>query len=168
MSADRNELHLWPPFRQQFIAALNELNRHLAKNDRPYRAFMSEGFRTRAYQKELWRKGRFTPPIGKQYIVTQRDGYVKRSGHQDSMCGDIAFKVIEVYEFANKVHKIGEVHWSPTLEEWEYWGHCLRAQNLDWGGDWRGWTDKPHGEWPPTDKAAYAEARRWQKDTGLA
>lgn len=156
MGADRDLKHLWPPFRSSFEAALSGLNAWLKTTEfAEWEAFMVEGYRSAAYQNELWRKGRFTKPIGKQYVVTQRDGFLRRSNHQSSCAADIAFR------------NGRKVVFTLSQEVWDKYGHFLRLRKLDWGGDWKSFIDRPHGEWPASDTASYVSARAWQKKEGL-
>lgn len=95
-----------------------------------------EGYRSAAYQRVLYNKGRSTPPLGTRHIVTFRDGYRRRSNHQSGLAADIA------------PVKDGKVWWSCPHEHWSFLGHLARANGLTWGGDWEKLRDMPHIEWP--------------------
>lgn len=112
-----------------------------------------EGFRTAKYQHSLYEQGRTKPGP----IVTMRDGIIKKSNHQTSLAVDfVPFK------------SNGKPDWGVAIEHWAYLGHVARAHGLEWGGDWKKFLDKPHVEWPPSDKATYTAASKWQKANGLA
>ena len=147
MPSDRNLAHLYPPFRAKVEAILADMAAYAAVHMVGYKWIMVEGFRTAKYQHELFLK---KPP------VTHRDGYKRRSNHQSSLAVDIA-------------PQYGHgIDWKCKPEHWEYLGHVARSRGLEWGGDWERFRDFPHLEWPESDKAAYAAARKWQKEQGLA
>lgn len=151
MPADRDLNHLYEPFRTKFVAALETFNEWLYKHRPGCTAKIIEGFRTAEYQHELYAKGRTAP--GK--IVTEKDGYKRRSNHQSSLAADVG-----VFKGKTYVEE-------PDDETNEYWGHCVRAQGLKWGGDWTSLVDCPHAEWPTDDGNTYMAARRWQMLVGL-
>lgn len=150
MPNDRDPQHLFADFRVQYNAVLNDMNAHLAAHHPGFTAKMIEGFRTQAYQQELYAQGRTKP--GK--IVTYRDGVTNRSNHQSSLASDVGiFKGAEYIE-------------EPAQDIVDYYGHCVRAHDLKWGGDWHT-PDQPHAEWPEDDAATYEKAREWQSENGL-
>src|ERR1051325_799225 len=119
MPSDRDPNHLYPPFREKVVKVLEELAKYAEKHMPGYQWKIVEGFRTAAYQNELYQKGRTKPG----QIVTMRDGYKKRSNHQSSCAVDLV------------PFKGNTPTWSVPLEHWAYLGHCARAEGLTWGGD---------------------------------
>lgn len=151
MPADRNLAHLAPGFREKVEAIIKELDRWCSIHRPGTHALMIEGFRTSAYQQELYAKGRTKPGE----IVTYRNGTTNPSNHQSSLAADIVI--------ATRLH--GTINWG-DLEFFAYLGHVARANGLVHGGDWKR-PDLPHIEWPESDKATYKKAREWQKVNGL-
>lgn len=147
--------NLYPEFRQDALSIIEDLNKYLVVHAPEFKAFITEGFRTASYQFSLWQKGRTKKPIGKQYIVTYKDGYVKKSNHQSSMAFDIGFI------------KNNKLSYDVSTDVWNYFGHLIRAKKRKWGGDWTSFKDKPHCEWDTADKESYKKAREWQKANGL-
>lgn len=143
--SDRNLEHLYPAFREKIDLVARDMALYAAKNMVGYKWVMVEGFRTAKYQFSLWKK---------RPKVTNCDGYVRKSNHQSSLAVD--FAPFHGHEF----------DWTGKKEWWEYLGHCARKHGLAWGGDWKN-PDRPHIEWPPSDKKTYADARKWQKQVGL-
>jgi peptidoglycan L-alanyl-D-glutamate endopeptidase CwlK len=96
-----------------------------------------QGVRTAEYQHSLYEQGRTKP--GK--IVTNCDGYEKKSNHQQK--DDGYGHAIDCAFLTN-----GEVDWSDDLP-WSAYGKCAVAVGLRWGGDWTGTlVDRPHVELP--------------------
>lgn len=151
MGADRDLNHLYPAFREKVVAVLADLKAYADKHMPGYAWIVVEGFRTAEYQHSLYEKGRTKPGS----IVTNRDGVKKRSNHQSSLAVDIV------------PARGSSVDWEADAEHWSYLGHVARAHDLEWGGDWKKFVDKPHVEWPESDKPTYAAARKWQKENGL-
>lgn len=147
MGSDRNLQHLYPPFREKVEAIQKELDAYCKKNYKGHRFKLIEGFRTAEYQNSLYRQGRTKP--GKK--VTNCDGYLKKSPHQYGLAVDFW----PFYGFIMS-RSIPEKHW-------EYLGHLYRKYDLDWGGDWESFKDRPHGEWKRTDKVTYAKAFEWTR-----
>jgi len=148
---DRDPNHLYPEFRAKFFSAMEEMANWLSIHKPGYGIQIIEGFRSTARQKELYAQGRTTPGA----IVTQKNGTTNKSNHQSALAADVGiFKGKSYIE-------------DPEARIMDYWGHCLRAQGLVWGGDWKTFKDYPHCEWPTTDKATYAKAKQWMKEQGL-
>lgn len=95
---------------------------------------ISHGLRSAEEQNELYQQGRTKPGN----IVTNVDGYTRRSKHQDGIA-------IDVFAWVD-----GKVSW----EEKYYWmiaGVVLwvaqsRNIKLQWGGHWKSFKDYPHFE----------------------
>ncbi len=149
MPSDRNELHLYPAFRTKVRTILQELQLYARAHMPGYEWKLIEGFRDAKYQHELFQKGRTVPPIGPGHIVTNCDGYKKRSKHQSSLAADII------------PFKGGTPQWNAALEHWAYLGHLARKHGLEWGGDWQGLRDLPHIQWQQTDAPVYQAAAAW-------
>lgn len=147
MSQDRDQMHLAPKFRAAYAKALSEFNAWLSVHRPGLSAKLIEGFRSAAYQHELYLK---------KPRVTYKDGYINRSNHQSGMAADVG-----VFQGAKYIEE-------PDKETMAFYGHCVRAAGLTWGGDWSSFVDKPHAEWPTSDPKAYHEAAVWLKQSGLA
>lgn len=96
---------------------------------------VTDGVRTVEQQKALYAQGRTEPG----HIVTQLDGELKRSNHQQKADGfghavDMAFLVD------------GKASWDER-NPWALYGAMARQQGCTWGGDWRSLVDRPHIEW---------------------
>jgi len=146
--ADRDLNHLYPAFSKKVQAAVAEMNRFLSVHYPQYTCKVIEGYRSTARQKELYAQGRTKP--GR--IVTYKNGTSNESNHQSSLSVDLGIFIA----------KNGAYVEEPPAQVWNYWGHCVRAQGLEWGGDWKSFKDMPHAEWPTSDKKVYFLARAWQ------
>ena len=88
---------------------------------------ITEGFRTKEYQDELYAKGRTKP--GK--IVTNAKGNSYQSQHQWGIAFDIAIaNQGHLYDMAY-IRKVAQISKK----------HC---KSLGWGGDWKDFPDNPH------------------------
>jgi peptidoglycan LD-endopeptidase CwlK len=134
---------LYPEFSERVKEILTEMNRWCEKHRPGSACIVTETFRTTERQQELYAQGRTKPGS----IVTQRNGTTKKSNHQSGLAADFA------------ISKGGRITWEDE-EFWQYLGHVARAKGLTWGGDWTSPVDKPHVEWPQSDKATYAKARK--------
>lgn len=103
----------------------NDLIYVMRKLNRPIR--ITEGFRSTERQNELYAQGRTT--VGN--IVTNAKG-----GESFHNYG-IAFDVVFIEDGYNAPEK-----------DWELLGFMGKRLGFDWGGDWKGFTDKPHFEMP--------------------
>jgi peptidoglycan L-alanyl-D-glutamate endopeptidase CwlK len=97
---------------------------------------VTDGLRTAPEQMALYRRGRTQPGP----IVTNADGITTRSNHQARDDGfghavDCAFLVE------------GKPSWSDDCP-WRVYGEMAKALALRWGGDWKGFVDRPHVELP--------------------
>jgi len=84
-----------------------------------------EGFRSLERQTELYNQGRTTPGA----IVT--NAKAGESSHNYGVAVDFVFRK-EGYNASSSL--------------WELLGKVGRAQGFEWGGDWKGFVDKPHFE----------------------
>lgn len=155
MSSTYREIkYLHPSVRPKAQKILDELNRAEKVRETGIRWVITETYRSTARQLELFAKGRTV----KGQIVTNVDGVRKLSNHQYGLAFDLAplitkdGKEVLAYDAANV--------------NWQYVGHCIRAQGLEWGGDWRSFKDRPHAEWPSKDRKTYKAAWIWQKANG--
>ena len=148
---DRDPNHLFPDFRCRLLLIIDEVKAYCIKHHPEFTPAIVEGFRTKKRQQELYAQGRTKPG----QIVTQKNGTTNPSNHQSALAADIAFL------------KAGAFRWDVPGDLWNYLGHCARAQNLTWGGDWSSPVDKPHIEWPTSDKSTYAKAKAWKSQVGL-
>lgn len=117
---------LRPDFREKVILVLSDMNAWCAKHEPEYHFVVLETFRTKERQKWLYAQGRKRQ--GK--IVTN----LTHSRHQDRLACDCApmFR--------------GDIAWDAPKNVWDYYGHCVRAHGLRWGGDWKSIHDSPHME----------------------
>lgn len=88
---------------------------------------ITEGFRTKEYQDELYAKGRTKP--GR--IVTNAQGWQYQSQHQWGIAFDIAIKNEGHLYDMTYIRKVAQI----TKK------HC---KSLGWGGDWSDFPDNPH------------------------
>jgi len=149
--ADRNAEHLYGPFKDAYTDALEDLNVFLMKHYPAWSAELGEGFRSTERQVMLYAQGRTSP--GR--IVTYKNGTTNKSNHQSSMAADVWYKHNGKITFED-----------PPKEILDYYGHCLRAHGLDWGGDWHN-PDYPHAEWKTSDRGSYDAAHAFQLKKGL-
>lgn len=96
--------------------------------------FVVSGARTAEEQAELYKQGRTKPGP----IVTNKDGYIRKSNHQTHADGlghaiDCAFLGGDPF---------AESH------PWSLYGEAGEAEGLIWGGRWVGLVDRPHLELP--------------------
>lgn len=92
---------------------------------------VTQGVRTFAEQDALYAKGRTTKPIGKQHIVTRAKA--GSSWHNFGLAFDIVV-----------LDSMGKEDWNDQHPGWARAGEIGRSIGLEWGGDWRGFKDKPH------------------------
>jgi peptidoglycan L-alanyl-D-glutamate endopeptidase CwlK len=95
---------------------------------------VTQGLRTWEQQDHLYAKGRTTPPLGKQHIIT----YAK--GGQSYHNFGLAFDVIVLD--AN-----GKANWDIEHPSWKRIGEIGKSVSLVWGGDWKTLKDLPHFEY---------------------
>lgn len=145
MPSNRRLDCLYPAFREKVEVIQKELDDYCKKHYKGHRFKIIEGYRTAAYQKSLWDKGRSKPGA----IVTHADGYKKKSNHQYGLAVDFW----PFYGFIMS-KSIPEKHW-------EYLGHLARKHGLVWGGDWKSFPDRPHIEWNRRDTGTYRKALEW-------
>lgn len=102
--------------------------------------FVVQAARTADYQHHLWLQGRPDQPGGYPGdVVTNRDGYEKKSNHQLHPDGyghalDLAF--------ADSTWNTDSAH----LKRWLAYGALVEALDLTWGGRWTTPHDLPHME----------------------
>lgn len=141
--SDRNVSHLYPDFSAAYAKVLTDLQAYLGAHHPGYYCKLVEGLRTAAYQNELFQK---------RPRVTWKDGYQQKSNHQSGLAADVGI-----------FNPQGEYIEEPDDLIMAYYGHCVRAHHLVWGGDWNSFVDKPHAEWPTADRQTYAAAGKWLK-----
>jgi peptidoglycan L-alanyl-D-glutamate endopeptidase CwlK len=135
------------PAKERFEAALARVRERMAAAGYPITRTSSS--RTAEEQNKLYKQGRGSP--GK--IVTDADGFIKRSRHQDGEGADFAFVV-------NGKPSWGESH------PWQLFGKIAKEEGLEWGGDWKATkpgelgADRPHVQLPsrPLGRQAGATA----------
>lgn len=88
---------------------------------------VTEGFRTKAYQDELYAKGRTKP--GK--IVTNAKGSTYSSQHMWGIAFDIAINDNKLLYDHATIKKVADIAKSSSI-------------GLGWGGDWKSFQDTPH------------------------
>lgn len=129
---DRDLDHLYTPFKVLVQSALDLANHDAIDPDtnRPkfpdfshYGVF--EGYRSVSRQKWLYGQGRTRP--GKKVTNTPVPGF-----HGYGLAADVVWW-----------DKEGRPRWDGPSGIWQLWGHCVRAQGLVWGGDWK-MGDTPH------------------------
>lgn len=90
------------------------------------RVMMTDGFRSPEEQDKLYARGRTIP--GRK-ITNARGGY---SWHNFGLAADYAFIVN------------GKVTWNGP---WQTFGRIAKECGLEWGGNFKSITDRPHVQW---------------------
>ena len=123
--SSREPVDLHPELQKRRVALFAAYAAKYPNNPQP---FLTQTFRNAADQNADYAKGRTTPPIGRQYKVTQ--AVAGRSLHNcyPSLAFDVAFKDAD-----------GEVDWK-TIDFSEM-GALARSVDLEWGISFG---DKPH------------------------
>jgi len=89
---------------------------------------ITQGFRSIAYQNELYAQGRTKPGL----IVTNcRGGY---SPHNYGLAFDFC------------IYENGKINWDSRNKKWGLAGNIGKSLGLTWGGDWKQFVDLPHLE----------------------
>lgn len=143
---DRTKLHPWLDYK------LTVLLKKCAK--KKIYLIITEGFRTKKYQDQLYAKGRTKP--GK--VVTNAKGSTYSSQHMWGIAFDIAIQYKKDLYDINTIKKVAKI---------------AKGIGLGWGGDWKSIVDTPHfylSEWGSTTtrlKALYGTPdkfkRTWKK-----
>lgn len=142
-----NEVHfLWPFFGMRLIKGLDEYNAYAVKNKLPI-AEIFETWRSLERQEELYAQGRTTPGN----IVT--DSKPGLSIHGYGCAADVVFR-----------DQKGDWTWDRAYP-WEKLAEFMKAQGLEWGGDWKSIKDLPHFQLTGGVKAE--AAMQVQKTKGL-
>ena len=124
---DRTKLHPWLDYK------LTVLLKKCAK--KTIYLIITEGFRTKEHQDELYAQGRTTP--GK--IVTNSKGSNYASQHMWGIAFDIAIKYKkDLYDPAT-IKKVAKI---------------AKGIGLAWGGDWQSFVDTPHFYLPTWGRTA--------------
>lgn len=140
---DRGLLHPWLDYKLGlFLRKAKEKGIYL---------IITEGFRTKEQQDELYAKGRTKPGN----IVTNAKGSRYSSQHQWGIAFDIAIND------KNKVYDSKEIAKAAKI---------AKSVGLKWGGDWKFFQDTPHfylGKWGSTTsklKALYGGVSTFKKE----
>jgi len=89
---------------------------------------ITQGFRSIAYQNELYAQGRTKPGL----IVTNcKGGY---SPHNYGLAFDFC------------IYENGKINWDSRNKKWGIAGNIGKSLGLNWGGDWDSFIDLPHLE----------------------
>lgn len=122
---DRRKLHPWLNYK------LTLLLKKCAKKG--IYLIITEGFRSKEYQDELYAKGRTAP--GK--IVTGAKGSFYASQHQWGIAFDVALR----YDVDGDGSVKDDVY---NLKGIKDVAKIAKKIGLSWGGDWKGFQDTPH------------------------
>lgn len=95
---------------------------------------VSQGLRTWEEQDALYAKGRTVPPIGKKSWVTKAKG--GESYHNFGLAFDIIV-----------LDAVRKDDWDDDHPGWAAAARIGKALGLEWGGDWKGFRDRPHYQW---------------------
>lgn len=152
---DNDLNHLYPPFRIQVIAVLNDMKAWCKVHKPDFTPILFEGFRSQARQDELYAQGR-TKLVdehgNKLPIVTK----IRVSNHTSCLAADII-----------ATGKDGKPCWDLGDEFFAYLRHCAHVHGLEETQDYSGFVDEDHVQWPHTDKATYMLAAKWRDQMGL-
>lgn len=131
----------------------HKLNKLLVEcNKQGIYLIITEGFRTKEYQDELYAKGR--TKAGN--IVTNARGSDYASQHQWGVAFDIAINDNKLLYDVNTIRKVANITKQKSI-------------NLGWGGDWTGFKDYPHfylkkwGSTPTPLKIVYRTVDNFKK-----
>lgn len=127
---DRKKLHPWLDYKLSLLLKQCE--------KKGIYLIITEGFRTKEYQDELYAKGRTKP--GK--IVTNAKGNSYSSQHQWGIAFDIAINDTKLLYDEKTIRKVAKIAKSSKV-------------GLGWGGDWKSIVDTPHfylKKWERTTK----------------
>lgn len=116
---DRSKIHPWLDYK------LSLLLKNCAKKG--IYLIITEGFRTKEYQDDLYAKGRTKP--GK--IVTNAKGSTYSSQHMWGIAFDIAINDTKLLYDEKTIKKVAKIAKSSKV-------------GLAWGGDWKSIVDTPH------------------------
>ena len=154
---DNDFQHLYPPFGAKVKAAVDMLNIYLKDPKTGYakypafpKAALFEGYRSVARQEWLYQQGR-----------TREGDIVTKSRtpkyHGFGLAADIAFRT-----------PLCEWTWDAPDACWNLWGHCVRAQGLEWAGDWKRFPEGPHCQPKPAACLLWRpQARQYLNNLGL-
>jgi peptidoglycan L-alanyl-D-glutamate endopeptidase CwlK len=92
---------------------------------------ITQGLRTWEEQDALFAKGRTTPPIGHEHIVTNAKG--GQSYHNFGLAVDIVL-----------LDALGKPNWDTEHAGWREAARVGKSLGLEWGGDWSAFPDIPH------------------------
>jgi hypothetical protein len=92
---------------------------------------ITQGLRTWKEQDDLYAKGRTITPIGKRHVVTKAKG--GQSYHNFGLAVDIVV-----------LDAVGKTDWDVTHPAWFRAAEIGKSLGLAWGGDWKGFKDRPH------------------------
>lgn len=159
-SADRNMDHLYPPFAEKLKATLAQATHETKGKHGADHWVLVEGLRTQARQNWLYAQGRpGEPGYHPGDIVT----HIRVSNHSSALAGD-----------CYPVDAHGNIMWEAHESLWAQFGHCVRANGLQWGGDFpkihpgSTFVDEPHVEPNSAVQADWGpKAKAWLKEHGL-
>lgn len=109
---------------QEFREKLDVLERRLLEAG--IRVKLTCGYRSHEEQNRLYARGRTAPGT---VVTNARGGY---SWHNYGLAADYAFVVG------------GRLTWEGP---WSIFGCIARECGLEWGGDWKKFSDRPHVQW---------------------
>ena len=95
---------------------------------------VTQGLRTWEQQDRLYAKGRTTPPLGRQHIVTNAKG--GQSYHNFALAFDVVI-----------LDDRGKPIWDAEHPAWQRVGKIGKSVGLAWGGDWTSLKDLAHFEY---------------------
>jgi peptidoglycan L-alanyl-D-glutamate endopeptidase CwlK len=124
MSRNLSDLHpAICPVAEYFVRKCSEMG---------FPVLITETFRSAAEQDALYEQGRSR--AGK--VVTNAQG--GQSPHNFGLAFDVCFRLPD-----------GKVTWEePERDAWVMIGKLGEASGLVWGGNFKGFPDRPHFEWP--------------------
>lgn len=141
---DRKELHPWLDYKLGlFLKKCAEKGIYL---------IITEGYRTKKHQDELYAKGRTAPGA----IVTNAKGSDYASQHQWGVAFDIAINDSKLLYDVATIKKVAKIAKASSV-------------GLAWGGDWKSPVDMPHfylkkwGDTPSSLKKTYGTPEKFKK-----
>lgn len=147
--------HLYPEFAAAVKAILRQATVETMGKHGVNVWVLFEGFRSQARQNWLYAQGRTRAGA----IVTR----IRISNHTSGLAADC---------YPTDIH--GNIMWEAHKEIWAQFGHCVRANGMQWGGDFpkihpgSTFVDNPHVETPDHVHAEWiAPAHSYLREHGL-
>lgn len=113
--------------------------------------YVTEVLRTRERQRFLYSQGRSSSVLRKAGFTTEE--IKKYRAVKSRATGDRVTNTLTSMHIAGLACDIvpvinGKLDWDVPEGLWEMLGRAARAHELEWGGDWKSFVDRPHVQLP--------------------